>query len=219
MAVGSVIVEVVPPALGISVSPFPIIPVILMLFTRRPRATSGAFLAGWTAGIAMAASAFTTLASVIELREGTPAWVSWTKISLGVLLIVVGARQWFNRHEKKAPQWMRSLEQSTPAQSLRLGLLLSAANPKILLLTMAGGLSIGSAGLPTIGAVGALVVFTTIAASTVALPLLLHLLFGELIVAPLRRAKNWLDVHNAAVMSVVITTIGIVLIVEGATAR
>ncbi|MFK0291792.1 GAP family protein [Streptomyces sp. NPDC090442] len=210
--------EVAPPALGIALSPFPVIPAILLLFTRRPRATSNVFLTGWTIGIAVPTGVFTTLASVIEQHEETPTWASWARIVLGTILLAVGIQRWFSsRQQKTAPQWMRSLEESTPAPALRLGLLLSAANPKILLLAMAGGLSIGAADLPAPRTVTAVVVFTAIAACTVALPVLLHALLGERIVAPLRRAKGWLEVHNATVMTLVITAIGIVLIAEGCT--
>ncbi|MFB7634876.1 GAP family protein [Streptomyces sp. NPDC056149] len=212
----SVLGEVVPPALGIALSPFPVIPAILLLFTRRPRATGSAFLTGWVIGIAVPTGVFTVLASVIEQHEETPTWASWVRIALGAILLAVGIPRWFNPPQKKsAPQWMRSLERSTPAPALRLGLLLSAANPKILLLAMAGGLSIGAAGLPAAGTVTAVVVFTAIAACTVALPPLLHALLGERIDAPLRRAKDWLEVHNATVMTLVITVIGMVLIAEG----
>ncbi|MFI7093732.1 GAP family protein [Streptomyces lydicus] len=213
---GSVLGELVPPALGIAVSPFPVVPAILLLFTVRPRATSGAFLAGWTSGIALAAGVFTTLATVVELNEETPTWVSWVKIVLGAALVAAGARQWFTRHRGTAPRWMRSVQQSTPASALRLGLLLSAANPKVLLLALAGGVGVGAAELPLPGAVGAVLVFTAIAACTVALPLVLHAALGDRILVPLRRAKDWLETHNAAVMAVVITVIGVLLLGEGA---
>lgn len=48
---GSVIGEVTPLALGVALSPFPVVPAILLLFTPRAKATAGAFLAGWAAGI------------------------------------------------------------------------------------------------------------------------------------------------------------------------
>ena len=44
--------ELIPLALVIALSPFSIIPGILVLHTPRPRPTSLAFLAGWTFGIA-----------------------------------------------------------------------------------------------------------------------------------------------------------------------
>ena len=54
--------EVLPLALGIAASPFPVVPAILLLFTPRARASSSAFLAGWLVGVG-AASGFAGLAA------------------------------------------------------------------------------------------------------------------------------------------------------------
>ncbi|MCD0484527.1 GAP family protein [Streptacidiphilus sp. ASG 303] len=212
---GVVIGEVMPLALAIALSPFPVVPAILLLFTPRPRATGAAFLAGWAAGIAVAAGVAAVLASVVELYEGTPTWAAWTKTALGLLLVVLGARQWRARGGKETPAWVRSLADTTPARALRLGLLLSAANPKVLLLAAAGGLTIGSADLTPAGSAAALAVLTAVAAATVALPLLLHTLVGDRVLGPLGRAKDWLETHNAAVTALVLAVVGAVLTAEG----
>ncbi|WP_377270145.1 GAP family protein [Peterkaempfera sp. SMS 1(5)a] len=211
-----VIGEVAPLAMGIALSPFPVVPAILLLFTPRARTTSGAFLVGWVAGILVAAAVFTALASVIERSEETPTWASWTKTGLGVVLFFLGAGQWSSRAEKPAPAWMQTLTEATPAKALRLGLLMSAVNPKVLLLAAAAGLTIGSAELTAAGTVTSLVVFTALAAVTVAFPLLLHVVAGARVLTPLGRAKDWLATHNAAVTALVVLAIGALLIAEGA---
>ncbi len=91
---GGAIGEVLPLALAIAASPFPIIPAILFLFTPRARATSIGFLIGWMIGIIMVTVAFAALASVIDPSDETPTWASWARIGLGALLVVLGARQW-----------------------------------------------------------------------------------------------------------------------------
>ena len=208
--------EIAAIALGIAASPFPIIPAILLLFTPRPRTTTGGFLLGWVLGIVVATATFAVVASLIDSRYETPAWVSWTRISFGFLLILLGVWQWATRREKtSAPAWMQAINDATPATALRLGLLLSGANPKVLLLTAAGGLEIESTGLLRTGAVVTIVLFAAIAASTVAIPLVLYAVMGERMLGPLSRAKDWLGLHNAAVMAVVITVIGVYLTVKG----
>lgn len=207
--------EIAPLALGIAASPFPIVPAILMLFTPRPRATGGAFLAGWVIGIVVACGVFAALASVIDVNEETPTWASWTKLGLGVLLMFLGVQQWRKRDKQADPAWMQALEDATPATALRLGMLLSAANPKILLLAAAGGLAIGSADLTGAQLVGAVAVFTAIASCTVALPWLLYNLLGERILTPLGRARDWLKANNATVVALVLTVIGALLVIEG----
>ncbi|WP_406086388.1 GAP family protein [Kitasatospora purpeofusca] len=85
----AVIAEVVPLALGIALSPVPVVPAIFLPFTPRPRAAAGMFLAGWVAGILVVASALAALAVFVETREETPTWASWTKTGLGAAVIGV----------------------------------------------------------------------------------------------------------------------------------
>jgi hypothetical protein len=60
-SIGAVIGDILPLALGIAISPVPIIAGILMLLSARAGATSG-FLAGWILGIIIATSVFTAIA-------------------------------------------------------------------------------------------------------------------------------------------------------------
>ncbi|WP_338674507.1 GAP family protein [Streptomyces sp. SCSIO 30461] len=205
----------VAPALGIALSPFPVVPAILLLLTARARENSSAFIAGWTAGVAGAAVLFTLLTSVVEFTGKPPAAVSWGRIGLGGLLILLGAMLWRRRRTRADPAWIRALESTTWPKALRLGLLLSAVNPKILVLIAAGGVAIGSAQLTTAGRAGSIALFAVIASAGVILPPLLRLLVGELMMPPLERAKDWLKAHNAAIVAIVIALIGLLLVVKG----
>ncbi|TFE42654.1 hypothetical protein E3E14_24585 [Streptomyces sp. ICN441] len=208
--------EVVFFAVVIAVSPFTLIPALFMQFTPRPRATSSAFLAGWVIGILVPATACAALASVVHRPEEGPPWVAWARVGLGSLLIAFGLRQWLTRHGRPAPGWMRMLTGAHPARAFRLGLLLSLANPKILLLSAAAGLAIGSGAHATTSGVTALAVFAACAASTVALPVALHVVMGERVLAPLTRVRRWLEGHAAGVMAVVIAAVGVLVVFEGA---
>lgn len=213
---GEIFAEVSLLGLAIAASPFPIIPAILLLFAPRARATGLGFLAGWVVGIVIATGVFIALATVIETLDEPPTWASWTRIGLGVLLLILGLLRWRNRNaQQEIPAWMKSIDGLSPATALRLGLLLSAANPKVLLLAAAAGLGIGSAEMSTAGIIGATVGFTVIASCTVALPLLLHGIFGDRILVPLGKVRTWLQQNNAAVMSVVIIVIGAAVLVKG----
>ena len=61
---GSVIGEILPLAVGIAISPIPIIAVILMLLSPRAKSTSVGFMIGWLLGIIIAIIVFTLLSSV-----------------------------------------------------------------------------------------------------------------------------------------------------------
>ena len=62
---GAVIGEILPLAVGIAISPIPIIAVILMLLSPRAKGASVGFMIGWVVGIIVAVVVFTLLSSVI----------------------------------------------------------------------------------------------------------------------------------------------------------
>jgi threonine/homoserine/homoserine lactone efflux protein len=96
-----------------------------------------------------------------------------------------------------------------------LGVLLSAINPKNLLLLIAGGMTIDQAAATTTQKVVPIVVFTLIAATTVALPVLLNLLMGQRAKVVLDSMNTWLRANNATVMATLILVIGFVLVGKG----
>ena len=66
---GAAIGDTLPLALGIAISPIPIIAAILMLLSPRARVTSVGFLLGWVLGIVVAVSAFTLLSAVLPEED------------------------------------------------------------------------------------------------------------------------------------------------------
>lgn len=206
-------IEALPMALGIALSPFPVIPAIMLLFTARPRPTAAGFLLGWMLGVAAVVGVAVLLADLIEVSDTPPAWVGWTRLVLGAVLVAYGVKLWFGRGKRaEAPAWMRSLQEATPGRAVRLGLLLSAANPKVALLGLSGGLALGA---ELTSVLVPLLVFVLIASVTVAAPLVAHLLLGERVLEPLGRARGWLERNNDAVMAVVLVVIGAMVISEG----
>ena len=210
--------EVLPLALGIAASPFPVIPVILLLFTDRPRAAAWSFLSGWLLGVGVPAAVFVLLAEVVDQTADTPSWASWLRIVGGAALVAYGVKQWLGRAaDGEQPAWMRSISSATPAAAFRVALVLSAANPKVLLLAAAGGLAIGADDFTARGDVAAVVVFTLVASVSVAVPVLAYTLLGDRVLQPLGVARDWLVRNNAAVMAVVLVVIGFLLLIKGIT--
>lgn len=210
--------EVLPLAIGIAASPFPVIPVILLLFTDRARAAAWSFLSGWLVGVAAPAAVFVLLAEVVDQSDYTPSWASWLRIVGGIGLVVYGVKQWTGRSaDAEQPAWMRQISGASPKAAFRLALLLSAANPKVLLLAAAAGLAIGADDFTARGDVVAVVLFTLVASVSVAVPVLAYTLLGERVLQPLGVARDWLVRNNAAVMAVVLVVIGLLLLVKGIT--
>src|SRR5215213_9982348 len=216
-----VIGEILPLALGVAISPVPIIAAILMLLSPKAKSTSVGFLLGWVLGIVAAVVVFTLLASVLpEADDDTSKPLAGTlKIVLGVLLLLLAAKQWRSRPsgetEPALPHWMEAIDTMTAARALVLGFLLSGLNPKNLLMGAAAGIAIGSATLTLNGSIVVIAVFTVIAASTVAIPVIAYLLASARMVAPLDSLRTWLVHNNSTVMAVLLLVIGVVVIGKG----
>ena len=102
-----------------------------------------------------------------------------------------------------------------PGAAFGLGFLLSALNPKNLLLAVAAGASLGALPLSTGETVGAVAVFTVIAALTVAVPVVAYLIAGARLDPTLDRTKAWLIANNTAVMAVLLLVFGVSLLGDG----
>ncbi|GLK17977.1 GAP family protein [Herbiconiux flava] len=218
---GSVTGEILPLALGIAISPIPIIAAILMLLSPKARGTSLGFLLGWLLGIVVAVVLFTLLSSVIPQGDADdPKPVAGViKIILGAALLLLAVKQWRGRPKEGAepamPKWMSAIDTMTPGRGLVLGFLLSGLNPKNLLMGVAAGVAIGSGSLAVGEIVVSVVVFTVIAASTVAVPVIAYLAATSRMTGPLESLRKWLVHNNATVMAVLLLVIGVVLIGKG----
>ena len=60
-----------------------------------------------------------------------------------------------------------------------------------------------------------LLVFTVIAAASVAVPVIAYLVASDRMAGPLERLRTWLVHNNATVMAVLLLVIGVVLIGKG----
>lgn len=203
-------------AVGIAVSPIPIAAVILMLFSGRARVNSVSFMVAWVLGIALVTSV-AVLIPGLEADDSEPSnTTGWIKLALAALLLLVGLRQWRTRpgpdDEVPVPGWMAKIDELKPAASFGLGFLLSALNPKNLLLAVAAGASLAALPLSSGETAGAVAVFTAVAAITVAVPVIAYLIAGQRLDPTLERAKSWLIGNNSAVMAVLFIVFGISLL-------
>lgn len=218
---GSVVGDILPLALGIAISPIPIIAAILMLLAPRARGASVGFLIGWLLGIIVGVVLFTLLSSVIPEQDSDASKpVAGTiKVLLGAGLLFLALKQWRSRpkpgEEAALPKWMAAIDTITPARSLGLGFLLAAVNPKNLLMAAGAGVIIGTGELTAGETVGVLVIFVVIAASSVAVPVIAYLIASKRMAGPLESLRGWLVHNNATVMAVLLLVIGVVLVGKG----
>jgi threonine/homoserine/homoserine lactone efflux protein len=218
---GSVIGEILPLAVGIAISPVPIIAVILMLLSPRAKATSMGFLLGWLVGIIVAIVLFTLLSSVLPQQDPSDSSpvAGVIKIILGALLLFLAAKQWRARpaegEQAAMPKWMSAVDSMTAAKGLGLGFLLSAVNPKNLLMAASAGVIIGGANLGLGDSTIVIVVFVLIAGCSVMIPVIGYLVAAARMAGPLDSLKGWLVDNNATIMAVLLLVIGVSVIGKG----
>jgi hypothetical protein len=150
--------------------------------------------------------------------------IAWGKIVFGALLLVLAARNWRNRPapgaQPEMPKWMAGIDVLKLGKALGLGLLLAGVNPKNLMLAAAAAAAAGAGlaqlGLSTGDAVGSLIVFVVVGSLTIASPVVSTTCSAA--PAPrlrLNEMKNWLALHNDAVMAVLFLVFGVNLIAKG----
>lgn len=205
-----------PMAVVIALSPFAIIPAIVLLLTPRPRAAAGAFLGGWALGVGLVTGAAVVAADLVDAYGTSPRWVEWTRLVLGAALVVLGALRWRGRDAGGTPPaWLSGVKSATPRRALALGLTLSVANPKVLLLAVAGGIAIGAGAAGVAREVLGVVLFTAVSSLGVALPWFAFLAAPGPAMRMLERLRRWLEANADAVMAVVLMALGLALLAKG----
>ncbi|MFD9499961.1 GAP family protein [Streptomyces sp. NPDC060035] len=203
---------VLPAALAVALSPFPLIGVVLILTGRHGRRNGLLFAAGWITGLGIVATLVVVVFGGADDPDSTSSAIAdWGRVFAGVALIVLGARKWWKRpragDEAEAPRWMASLGGATAGRALLLGALLSGANPKNLVLTASAAASIVEAGAHDVDLALAVIAFVLIGSCTVLGSVVIHLSGGQ-------RAASFLDSISQFMVtnSLVITVIVLVLL-------
>src|SRR5262245_26813699 len=152
---GQAIGDSLPSAVGVAISPLPIVAVVLMLVTARGRANGPAFVVGWWIGLGIVGAIVLTVAGGVDATDssGPATWVDVLFLLLGLGLILLSLKQWRGRphdgEEPPTPKWMGALDRFTPVKAAGAGVVLSALNPKNLLLAVAGAAAIAQTGIST----------------------------------------------------------------------
>lgn len=206
---------------AVAISPVPIIAVVLMLGTPQARSNGPAFLAGWIVGLAVAGAIVLLIANGAgaDDDDGTSSTVGWVKVVLGLLLLLLAAREWRTRprgdEHGDLPKWMQAIDKFTPVKAAGIAVVLSAANPKNLMMTVGAALAISQTGAATGDEIVALAVFVIIGTIGVAAPIAIFFAMGDRAVKLLDDMKTWLAANNQAVMAVLFLVIGAKLLGDG----
>jgi hypothetical protein len=218
---GAAIGEILPTAIGVAISPIPIIAVVLLLSTPAGKANALTFLLGWLVGLGLVGVIVLLVADPAGAsQDGGPAiWVGWLFAVLGLVAVLIGIRSFRGRprddEEPPMPKWMAAIDKFNAGRSLVMGFVLAAVNPKNLTLTLAAAASIAAAGLSSTDSYIVLAVFVLIGTIGLAIPIGMYFLGGDKATETLAELRHWLALNNATIMAVLMVVIGAKLVGSG----
>lgn len=217
---GEAIGQTLPMAVGVALSPIPIVAVILILFTPGARLNSVSFLIGWVLGLAAAGIIVIILGNIAGGDQGDGSTtIALVKIVLGGLLLLLALRSWRSRpgenEQPEMPRWMKALDSFNATKSAGVAFLLSGVNPKNFALTAGAALTITATISGTGEQAAVLAVYIAIASLTIGGPVFAYLIAGDRSEGFLSSLKQWLAANNAAVIAVILIIFGFKLIGDG----
>lgn len=211
--------DVIPFAVGVALSPIPIIAVLLLVMAPVGATGGLVFLVARMLAFSALTAVFAWAADLIDDAAGSTTPAAVLRLIVGAALVIGAVVKWHRRpradEEPKLPGWMRSIDGMGAGAAFRLGLVLTVANPKELAFAAGAGFTIGGAmlGAPEMVIAGA--IFVLLACVSVAVPVVAVLVGGERIAPVLADTRTWLVRNNAIVMAIVLLVIGAMLIGSG----
>lgn len=211
--------ELVPPAIGLALSPLPLIAVVLMILSPNGRARSISFAAGRVGAVLTVAVVVAVLSELVTRGEDGTRVGAVIRLVLGAVFVVLGVLKLRSRRragaEPEVPGWMRAIDSMPPSRALGIGFLISAANPKEAIFSIAAGVVIGSAAVPAGQMAAATVVYVLIATVTVVAPVAASVVLGDRARTWLEPLRVWLVRFHAVIIVAVLIILGVVMIGNG----
>lgn len=207
-------------AVGVAISPVPIMAVILMLFTPAARSNGPAFVAGWVLGLAVVAAVVLLIFEPQNFARSGPAnAASAVNLALGVVLLALSVRRWRGRpgpgELPTPPKWMGRIATFRTGRALGLGAVLAGLNPKNLVLTISAAVSVARFSLGSGETAGVMGVYLVIASLTVAIPVALLLIAPKKAEPILESWRTGLAEHAVMVGVTLFAVFGFLLVGKG----
>lgn len=207
-----VLIRIIPFSLGVMISPVPIIVAILFASSRRRTISGPFFLFGWFVGLFFLVLFFSFLGVGVG-SSGTPAFIHWVNLLLGLVLWWLAWLQWRNRKKDALPDWVQYVDDIEARRVAFFGFLFATvANPKNFPLTAATGIAIAESGL---GLGWALIVGAVFAVfSSLVIALSVGLPFTKVGGKIMDRLKVFLESHATKIMIPLFLVLGAFIIIS-----
>lgn len=211
------IADLLPAAMAIALSPFPLVAAALALGGPEGTCRGAAFAAGWVLGLGLLTALLAFAVGEIDALAVAPG--PWLRILLGLALLAVAVRKWRTRPTGDdpvlPPGWMASLDRGGRARVFGIGAALGGANPKNLALAAAGAASIAYHLPPGWQAGVAVLAFVALGSSSVLGAVLASAAGGPGAAAAIDRAKQFMLRNNNVILMVVFALIGVKVVGDG----
>jgi hypothetical protein len=218
---GQALGSLIPLGVAAAVSTVPILVTILILLSDNRSRSALPYLIGWVVGTLFLVTVGTIAASSLpQPRPRQPDTVLGVlEILIGVAFLVFGVIA-IRRRDKspggQEPKWAHAVGAIGAGRALGLGLGLNL-RPKGILLCAAASLALYSAHAGVEDTAILILVYTAIATSTVAVPIVATLLSPRTMEPRLIHARSWLDRNGPVVTATIMVIIGVLIAVSGIT--
>lgn len=214
------IASITPLALGVAISPLPVVGILVLLLTKGARVNSLVMLACWVVGNMLTLGVAVLFAGRIpQPRHGTDMPAEWLfALAIGLALIAMAAISWFGRKDKpgggEPPAWLSRVDDLTPWGGAVIAFSNATTSPKNLALTLTAGVAIARTASP-VPIITSGVYYVAVASTLMVIPVVFYFVGGERSVAVLTRWKSRITAHASAFIEIVLLVIGIAMTVRG----
>ncbi|HMQ92402.1 MAG TPA: GAP family protein [Amaricoccus sp.] len=210
---------VLPLAMGVALSPFPVVGAILVLSGPRATTAGPAFAAGFVAGLAALTTLVVALLDGAGLSAGPLA--NLIRLGAGLGLLAAAAAKWCGRPRGGAaapvPGWMAALGDARPLRAFGIGAALGGVNPKNIAFAAGAAGSIAGFGLIGRDAAGPALAFVLLGSASVLAATAARLVAGKAATRGLDAARAFMIDNGPVILAVVFSILGVKLAGEGLT--
>ena len=210
-----------PIAVAVAFSSVPITATVFVLLSPNRNRAALPFLVGWVFGVAAVIILSTLFASSLpelpRIHPDTPRTV--LVMMVGATLIVLGVinlRRDSRSEETGLPRWLSRVESSGPLVAFAVAVALNL-RPKGLLPGIAAGRALHTASVKADEAAVLVTIYTAIATSTVAVPIIASFLAQQQVEPKLLAARDWMTQNGRLLTSLLMFVIGVVILGHGLT--
>lgn len=215
----TVIGDLLPAALGVALSPVPIVAIVLMLSSERGRTQGPAFAVGWVLALLAVSTVIGALVGTATDGDEPSPVVAVVQLMFGLLFLALAVKQWRGRpapgQQAEAPSWMASIPTLTTGRAVAIGAALAGLNPKNLALTAAASATIAQASLDGAGTALATATFVLLASATVLGAVVAALVAPSASAEVLDGIRRFMSAHTTAIMLTLLLVLGAKLVGDG----